>query len=150
MRSGEVDQSRIRRVVDFLISESGVRSKWFLVFGTTFFNEFDLSQVGLGQSRRFPPWQQRTGSAVLDVSESGNQPGGPSGSHPTPLSHREPPPTTTSGLLQPRWKAPRTIRNHPPEHVNEICLWCHTPLMSCGTANIPHDHNGRDGEAENC
>jgi len=68
----------------------------------------------------------------------------------TPPSHREPPPTITSGLLPPRWYAPRTIRNHPPEHVDEICLWCDTPSMSCGTANMPHVHNGIDGEADNC
>jgi len=72
-----------------------------------------------------------------------------SGSHPppvekTPPSHREPSPTTSFGLLSPRWKAPRTVRSHPPEHVDEICLWCDTPLMSCGTANMPHGHNGRD------
>jgi len=34
-------------------------------------------------------------------------------------------------------------QNHPPEHVDEICLWCDTPSMSCGTANMPHYHNGR-------
>jgi len=42
-----------------------------------FFDESDLSQVGLGQSRRFPAWRQPTGSAVFDVSEGGNRPGGP-------------------------------------------------------------------------
>jgi len=53
---------------------SGVRSEWFQVFGTKFFAESDLSQVGLSQSRCFPAWRQRTGSAVLDVSEGGNRP----------------------------------------------------------------------------
>jgi len=69
---------------------------------------------------------QRTGSAVLDVSERVNRPGGPQAVFPVEKmqpSHREPPPTTTSGLLLPRWKAPRRVRNHPPEHVDEICLW---------------------------
>jgi len=68
MRSGDVNQPCLRRVVD-LIRERGIRSKWFQVFGTGFFDESHLSQVGLGQSRRFPAWQQRTGSAVLDVSD---------------------------------------------------------------------------------
>jgi len=149
----DVDQPRLRRVVDLLIRESGVRSEWFQVFGTGFFDESDLSQVGLGQSWSFPAWRQRTGSAVLDVYEGGNRPADLRQSPPvekTPPSHWEPPPTTTSGLLPTRWKAPRTNRNHPPEHVDEICLWCGTPSMSCGTANMPHGHNGRDGEAENC
>jgi len=53
-----------------------------------------------------------------------------------PLSYREPPPTTASGLLLPLWKAPGTVRNHPPEYVDEIFLWCYTPLMSCSTANM--------------
>jgi len=30
------------------------------------------------------------------------------------------------------------------------CLWYDTPSMGCSTANMPHGHNGRDGEAENC
>jgi len=42
-----------------------------------FFNEFDLSQVGQSQSQCFLAWRQRTGSAVLDVSEGGNRPDGP-------------------------------------------------------------------------
>jgi len=53
MRSGDVtdvDQPRLRRVVDLHIRESGVRSEWFQVFGTRFIYESDLSQVGLGQS----------------------------------------------------------------------------------------------------
>jgi len=29
-------------------------------------------------------------------------------------------------------------------------VWCDTPSMSCSTANMPHGHDGRDGEAENC
>jgi len=66
-----------RRVVDRLVRESGVRSEWFQVFGTRFYDESDLSQVELDQSRRFPAWRQRTGSAVLDVSEGVNRPGGP-------------------------------------------------------------------------
>jgi len=47
------------------------------MFGTRFFDESHLSQVGLGQSRCFPAWRQRTGSEVLDVSEGGNRHGGP-------------------------------------------------------------------------
>jgi len=143
MRSGDVDQPRLRRVVDLLIRDSGVRSEWFEMFGTMFFDESDLSQVGLGQSRRFPVWRQRTGSASLDVSEGGNRTGGPPAITPidkTPPSHREPPPTTTSGLLPPRWKALRMVINKPPEHVDEICLRCDTPSMSCSTANMPHGH----------
>jgi len=66
MRSGDVDQPRLRRVVDLLIPESGVRFEWFQVFGTRFFDESDLSHVGLGQSRRFSAWRQRTGSALCD------------------------------------------------------------------------------------
>jgi len=134
-------------MVDHLIRESGVCSEWFQVFGTRFFDKIDLSQVRLGQSRRFPAWRQRTGSVVLDVPEGRNRSGGPQAVTPvekTPQSHREPPPTTTSGLLPPRWKAPTTVRNYPPEHVDKICLWCDTSSMSCGTANMPHGHNGRD------
>jgi len=77
MRLGDVYQPHLRRVVDLLIRESGIRSEWFQVFGTGFFDESDLSQVGLDQSRRFPAWWQRAGSAVLDVSEGGNLPGEP-------------------------------------------------------------------------
>jgi len=77
MRSGDVNQLRLQWVADLLIRESGVRSEWFQVFRTRFFDESDMSQVRLGQSRRFPAWRQRTGSAVRDVSEGGNQPGGP-------------------------------------------------------------------------
>jgi len=91
-----------------LIRESGVCSEWFQVFGMRFFDESDLSQVELGQSRRF----QHGGS-------------GPE----------------VRSMMCP-------VRNHPPEHVNDICLWCDTLSMSCG--NMPHSHNGRDGEAENC
>jgi len=54
-----------------------VSSEWSQVLRTGFFDESDLSQVRLCQSRRFPAWRQRTGSAVLDVSEGGNRPGGP-------------------------------------------------------------------------
>jgi len=50
MRSGDVDQPRLRRVEDLLILESGVRFEWFQVFGIGFFDESDLSQVLLGQS----------------------------------------------------------------------------------------------------
>jgi len=55
MRSGDVDQPRLRRVVDLLIRDGGIgiRSEWFQVFGTRFFDESDLSKVGLGQSRPF-------------------------------------------------------------------------------------------------
>jgi len=74
MRSGDVDQPSLRRVVDLLIRENEVRSERFQVFGTEFFDESDLSQVGLGQSRRLPACQQRTGSVVLDISEVGNRP----------------------------------------------------------------------------
>jgi len=118
MRSGDVDQSRLRRVIDLLIRESGVHSEWFQVFGMGFIDDTHLSQVGQGQSRRFPTWQQRTGSAVLDVSDGVNRAEFRQ-SPPvkkTPLSHREPPPTTTSGLLPPRWKALRMVRNNPLEH----------------------------------
>jgi len=76
MRLGDVDQPRLRRVVD-LIRESGIHSQSFQVFGTRFFDESDLSHIGLGQSGRFPAWPQRTGSAVRDVSEGGKRPGGP-------------------------------------------------------------------------
>jgi len=102
IRSGDVGQPRFRWVVDLLIRESGVRSQWFQVFGTRFFDESDLSQVELGQSQRFPAWRQRTGNTVLDVFEGENRPGGPQAVTPvekTPPSHREPPTTTTSGLL---------------------------------------------------
>jgi len=102
MQSSDVDQPRLRRVVDLLIRENEVRSEWYKVFGMRFFDESDLSQVGLGQSRRFPSWRQRTGSAILDVSENVNRPGGPQAVSPVEItspSHREPPPTTTSGLL---------------------------------------------------
>jgi len=82
---------------------------------TGFFDESDLSQVGLGQSLRFPAWGQRTGRAVLDVSEGVNRPGGPQSVTPpvekTPPSHREPPPTTNSGLLLPRWKTVGWVRS---------------------------------------
>jgi len=50
MRSGDVDQPRLRRVEDLLILESGVRFERFQVFGTGFFDESDLYQVLLGQS----------------------------------------------------------------------------------------------------
>jgi len=36
------------------------------------------------------------------------------------------------------------------QNIVEMCLWCDTPSMSCSTANMPHGHNGRDGEAKNC
>jgi len=49
MRSGDVDQPRLRRVED-LILESGVRFERFQMFGTGFFDESDQSQVLLGQS----------------------------------------------------------------------------------------------------
>jgi len=144
MRSGDVDQSRLRWVqVDFLIRESRVRFEWFQVFGTGFFDESDLSQVGLGQSGRFPAWRQRTGSAVLYVSEGGNRPDEPLGGYPRPENASVTPVTTsdnyTSGSLPPRWKAHRTVRNHrPPEHVDEIC-GASTPSISCGTANMPRN-----------
>jgi len=97
MQSGNVDQLCIRRVVDLLIRESGFRSEWFQVFGMGIFDDSDLSQVVLGQSQCFPAWRQRTRSAVLDVSEGVNRPGGPQTVTPvekTPPSHREPSPTT--------------------------------------------------------
>jgi len=125
---GDVNQPRLRQLVDLLIRESGVNSEWCQVFGAGFFDEYDMSQVRLGQSRSFPVWRQRTRSVVLDVSEGRNRrnrSGDLRQSLPiekTPPSHQEPPLTTISGLLRPRWKAPRTVRNHPPEHVNEIGL----------------------------
>jgi len=76
MWSGDVDEPRLRRVAD-LIRESGVRSAWFQGFGTRFFDECDLFRVGLGQSRRFPAWRQRTESAVLDLSAGVNRSTGP-------------------------------------------------------------------------
>jgi len=57
------------------------------VFRTGFFDESDLSQVRLGESRRFPPWQLRTGSAVLDGSEGGNRVGGPRAVTPPSRKH---------------------------------------------------------------
>jgi len=72
-QSGDVDQPRLRRVIDLLIRKSGISSEWFQVCGTVFFDESDLSKVGLGQSQRFPVWGQRTGSVVLDMSEGGNR-----------------------------------------------------------------------------
>ena len=79
-------------MVDLLIVESGVRFERFQVFGTGFFDESDLSQVRLGQSRSFPPWRQRTGSAVLEGSEGGNRLGERQAVTPvekTPPAHRE-------------------------------------------------------------
>jgi len=49
MRSGDLDQTRLRRVEDRLNLESGVLFERFQVFGTGFFDESDLSQVLLGQ-----------------------------------------------------------------------------------------------------
>jgi len=46
MRSGDVDQPHLRRVIDLLIHESGVRSEWFQVFSTGFFDESDLPRSG--------------------------------------------------------------------------------------------------------
>jgi len=111
--SGDVDQPRLRRVVDLLILKSGVRFERFQVFGTEFFDKSDLSQVRLGESRRFSPWRQRTGSAVLDGSKGGNRVGGPRAVttvEKTPPAHGEPRPTTTSGLLPPRWKTIGWVR----------------------------------------
>jgi len=122
------------------------------VFGTRFFDESDLSQVGLGQSRRFPAWRKRTGNAVFDVFEGGNRPGLPQAVTPikkTPPSHREPPSTTTSGLLPPRWKAPSTVRNHHPEHGDEICLWCDPPLKICSTAIMAVTARPKIAKSEN-
>jgi len=111
--SDDVDQPRLRRVVDLNL-ESGVRFERFEVFGTGFFDESDLSQVRLGQSRRFPLWWQRTGSAVLDCSEGGSRLGGPRAVTPvekTPPAHGEPRPTNTSGLLPSRWKTVGWVRS---------------------------------------
>jgi len=121
---------RLRWVVDLLIRESGVSSEWFQVFGTGFFNKSDLSQVGLGKSRHFPEWRQRSLMYPRVVTDRAGGPQAVTPVEKTPPPHREPPLTATSGLLPPRWKAPRTVRNHPPEHVDEICLMCDTPSKS--------------------
>jgi len=66
--SGDVDPLRLRRVEISSSVKVGVSSEWFQACGTGFFDKSELSQVCmLGQSRRFPPWRQRTGSAVLGV-----------------------------------------------------------------------------------
>jgi len=49
------------------------RSEWFQVCGAKFFDESELPQVRLGQSRRFLQWRQQTGDAVFSVSEGGNR-----------------------------------------------------------------------------
>lgn len=73
--------------------------------------------AAIGRLRGFPPWRQRTGSAVLEGSERGDRLGRPREVTPvqkTPPAHRQPPSTTTSGLLKPRWKPLRMIRTQPP------------------------------------
>jgi len=78
-QSGDVDPHRLQWV-EVPVSSSvivEVSSEWFQVCGMGFFDESELSQVWLGQNRRFPPWRLRTGSAVLGVSKGGNRLGGP-------------------------------------------------------------------------
>jgi len=143
MRSRDVDQSRLRRVVDLLIRESGVRFEWFQVFGTGFFRRI---RPVPGRARSIP-----TFSSVAAADRKcgpwcvrGWEPTGrSSGSHPRRENASVTPGTTSDNYFRftaPRWKAPRTVRNHPPEHVDDICLWCDTPSMSCGTANMPHEN----------
>jgi len=128
---------RFWQVVDLLIRESGVRSEWFQVLGMRFFDEFDLSQAWLGQSWSFPAWRQRTGSAVFDVSEGWNRPCGTYAVTPSRENASVTPgTTTTSGLLPPRWKAPRKSQK-PPSRTRrlnlsvefvELLAPCHRPF----------------------
>ena len=105
--------------------ESGVCFDWYQVCGTCFSNESGFSNesdlivlgAAIGRLRGFPPWRQRTGSAVLEGSERGDRLGRPREVTPvqkTPPAHRQPPSTTTSGLLQPWWTPLRMIRTQPP------------------------------------
>jgi len=56
--------------------------------------------------------------------------------------HREPPPTTTSGLLPPRWKAPRAVAGERPvdPKLSRKGLhrsWTHVPVQSVAVARGP-------------
>ena len=84
--------------------------EWFQVCQNGFFDESVLCEVWLDDSKRFPPWRQRTGSGclawslmcattktdwvTLRHSESIEK---------TRRKHGEPLRNTTSGLLPPRW-----------------------------------------------
>jgi len=96
------------------------------------------------QSWRFPALRQRTGSAVLDVSEGVNRPGGPQAVNPpvekTPPSHRAPRPTILPVYCRHAGKHPgrseTTLQNTSMKFVCSATLlrWAAAPPWICPTA----------------